>query len=153
MTPSKSRALIEKRELIKKMEEEKSQLEVLKQIQKDKDNVTQEKGEITNENKQSFYVAEIKILLKWKQCKNLIGNKSVLLAQYFETLDPPDVTPWSKVQELELVRLKDNGIDMKDTAVEVSTKQMANAVCNNANLISTPEKTRLIETLNQEEEI
>ena len=42
---------------------------------------------------------------------------------------------------------------MKDTAVAVSTKQMANAVCNNMNLLSTPEKTRLIETLNEEEEI
>ena len=42
---------------------------------------------------------------------------------------------------------------MKDTAVAVSTKQMANAVCNNINLLNTPEKTRLILTLNQEEEI
>ena len=51
-----------------------------------------------------------------------------------------------------MVRLRDNGIGTKDTALDVSTKQMANAVCNNVNILSTPEKTRLIETLNEEEE-
>ena len=79
----KSRALIEKSAQIKKMEEEKSQFEALKQIENDKVSLFQRKGEITEANKQSFLVPEIKMLLKWKQCKNLIGNKNALLERYF----------------------------------------------------------------------
>ena len=134
------------------MEQEKSQFEASKQIENDKVSLIQRKGEITEANKQSFLVAEIKILLKWKQCKNLIGNKNTLLQRYFETPNPQEISQWNEVEEQELVRLRDNGIVMKDTALAVSTKQMANAVCNNVNLLSTPEKTRLIETLNEEEE-
>ena len=81
----------------------------------------------------------------------MIGNKNALLQRYFQTPNPPEISPWNELKEQELVRLRDNDIGMKDTAVAVSTKQMANAVCNNVNLLSTPEKTRLIETLNQEE--
>ena len=148
----KSRALTEKKEQVEKMEQEKSQFEASKQIENDKVSLIQRKGEITEANKQSFLVAEIKILLKWKQCKNLIGNKNALLQRYFETPNPQEISQWNEVKEQELVRLRDNGIVMKDTALAVSTKQMANAVCNNVNLLSTPEKTRLIETLNEEEE-
>ena len=146
-----SRALIEKRDQIKNMEEEKLQFEALKQIENDKVSLFQRKGEITEANKQSFLVPEIKMLLKWKQCKNLVGNKNALLERYFLTPNPQEISPWNEVKERELVRLRDNDIGMKDTAVAVSTKQMANAVCNNVNLLSTPEKTRLIETLNREE--
>ena len=101
------------------MEQEKSQFEASKQIENDKVSLIQRKGEITEANKQSFLVAEIKILLKWKQCKNLIGNKTILLDQYFETPDPQEITPWSDLQEQELLILQDNCIEMKDTAVAV----------------------------------
>ena len=57
------------------------------------------------------------------------------------------------MQEQDLVRLKDNSIKMKDNAVAVSTKQMANVVCNIMNPLSINEDTRLIESLNQEEGI
>ena len=134
------------------MEQEKSQFEARKQIKNNKGSLIQRKGEITEANKQSFLVAEIKILLKWKQCKNLIGNKNALLQRYFETPNPQEISQWNEVKEQELVRLRDNDIRMKDTALAVSTTQMVNAVCNNVNLLSTPEKTRLIETLNEEEE-
>ena len=149
----KSRALIEKRVQIKKMENEKSRSVQLHAINNDRLEIISRKGEITVANKQSFLVSEIKILLKWKQCKNMSGNKPELLNRYFETPDPEEITPWSDLQEQELLTLQDNGIEMKDTAVAVSTKQMANAVCNNINLLNTPEKKRLILTLNQEEEI
>ena len=39
---------------------------------------------------------------------------------------------------------------MKETAVEISTKQMANSVCNNCNLLNTPEKKRLLHSLQDE---
>ena len=115
----KSRALIEKSAQIKKMEEEKSQFEALKQIENDKVSLFQRKGEITEANKQSFLVPEIKILLKWKQCKNLVGNKNALLERYFLTPNPQEISPWNEVKERELVRLRDNDIGMKDTAVAV----------------------------------
>ena len=76
-----------------------------------------------------------------------------MLQQYFETPNPQEISPWNEVKEQELVMLRDNCIKMKDITIAVSTKQMANAVCNNVNLLSTPEKTRLIQTLNQEEEV
>lgn len=131
------------------MEEEKLQFQILKQNIIDKNYLVQRKGEFTNENKQSYYVPDIEILLKW----NLLENKGILLDQYFEVPDPQDITPWTEVQEQELVRLKDNSIEMKDNAVAVSTKKMANVVCNIMNPLSINEETRLIESLNQEEGI
>ena len=133
------------------MENEKSRSVQLHAINNDRLEIILRKGEITVANKQSFLVSEIKILLKWKQCKNMSGNKAELLNRYFETPDPEEITPWSDLQEQELLTLQDNGIEMKDTAVAVSMKR--NVVYNNINLLNTPEKTRLIQTLNQEEEI
>ena len=81
----------------------------------------------------------------------MYGNKAMLLNQYFATLDQKEILIWSKAQEQELLNLKNNNIDMKETAGAVSTKQMANVVCININLLSTPEKTRLRDTLHQEQ--
>ena len=75
----------------------------------------------------------------------------MLLNQYFETQDPQEITQWSDLQEQELLTLKSNAIEMKDTAIAISTKQMVNTICNSINLLNIPKKTRLIQTLNQEE--
>ena len=39
---------------------------------------------------------------------------------------------------------------MKETAVAISTKQMENSVCNNVNILNTPENQRLLHILQDE---
>ena len=39
---------------------------------------------------------------------------------------------------------------MKETSVAISTKQMENSVCNNANILNTPENQRLLHILQDE---
>ena len=56
--------------------------------------------------------------------------------------------PWSEEQENELSTLKQETIDLKDTALVVSTNQMARGITNNIELLNTPEKEKLRDKLN-----
>ena len=78
------------------------------------------------------------------------GNKQALIDMYLELPNPPEIIPWSDEREQEVQDLYNTGIDMKETAVAISTKQMVNSVCNNVNLLNTPEKQRLLYSLQDE---
>ena len=69
---------------------------------------------------------------------------------YLELPNPPKIIPWSDEKEQEVKDLHNTGIDMKETAVAILTKQMVNSVCNNVNLLNTPEKQRLLHSLQYE---
>ena len=99
-----------------------------------------------------FLYTKLEKYFKWKQCKNINWNKSVLQDQYFEAPSTQDIIPWSEAQEQKLLSLKDKDIKMKETTIAVSIKQMMRAVCNNIDLLSTSKKTRLKDRLNQEED-
>ena len=57
---------------------------------------------------------------------------------YLELPNPPKAIPWSDEKEQEVQHFHNTGIGMKETAVSISTKQMANSVCNNVNTLKTP---------------
>ena len=78
------------------------------------------------------------------------GNKQALLNMYLELPNPPEIIPWYDEKEQEVQDLHNTGIDMKETTVAILTKQMANIVYNNVNLLNTPEKQRLLHSLKDE---
>ena len=49
------------------------------------------------------------------------GNKQALIDMYLELPNPPKAIPWSDEKEQEVQDLHNTGIDMKETAVAIST--------------------------------
>lgn len=148
----KSRALIKRRKEIEEFEKKKKEIEDQVQSLNAKDLLLSEKGiEFTRENAtRQFKVAEIKIMVKSKVRKIPPGNKNFLIDTYFNSPDPEEIVPWSEEQENMLSTLKREIIDMKDTALAVSTNQMARGITNNITLLNTPEKEMLRNKLNEE---
>ena len=62
---------------------------------------------------------------------------------YFEAPDHPRNIQWSDQKERELWELHNDDIDMNETDIVVSTKQISNSICSNVKLLSTPEKQRI----------
>ena len=104
-------------------------------------------NDLTQETETSFNDAEIIVLVRWKLNKVPPGNKQALIDMYLELPNPPEIIPWSDEKEQEVKYLNNTGIDMKETAVTIPTKQMENSVCNDVNLLNTPEKQRLLHSL------
>ena len=59
---------------------------------------------------------------------------------YLKLPNHPEIIPWYDKKEQEVQDFHNTGIDMKETAVGILTKQMANSVCENTNLLNIPEK-------------
>ena len=72
--------------------------------------------------------------------QNPIGKKAVLIKLYVDTPDPEQVVPWSDEQENELLKMKEEDINMKEADLEVSTNQMTRGVSNNIILLNTTDK-------------
>jgi len=89
-------------------------------------------------------------MVKSKVRKIPPGNKNFLIDTYFNSPDPEEIVPWSEEQENMLSTLKREIIDMKDTALAVSTNQMARGITNNITLLNTPEKEMLRNKLKEE---
>ena len=150
----KSRALIKRRICIKELEKEKEEIEERMNRANERDLLIQEKGKnLTQETKKDFKLPEIKILLKWKVSKIPPGNKAALIQLYFDTPDPEEIMAWSKMQENKLLTVKQDHIDMKDTALAVSANQMDRGVSNNIKLLNTPEKNILIDKLREKNDM
>ena len=94
-----------------------------------------------------FKVTEIKTMLKWKTRKIPTGNKNSLIDAYFNLPDPEEIVPWTEEQENALSILKQETVEMKDTALAISINQMARGITNHISLLDTPEKERLREKL------
>ena len=78
------------------------------------------------------------------------GNKQALIDIYLELPNPPEIIAWSDEKEQEVQDFLNTGIDMKETSVAISTKQMENSGCNDVNILNTPEKQRLLNSLQDE---
>ena len=78
------------------------------------------------------------------------GNKYALINTYLQLPSPAVVIPWSEIKKQKLQDFHKNDIDMKETAVAILTKQIASRVYNNVKLLNTPEKNRLIRSLQDE---
>ena len=145
----KSRTLIKRRSQITDMEKSKKEIEDQVHVANERDRLIISKNtDLTEATKSSFTVHEIKALLKWKVRKVPPGNKRSLVTLYCTLPDPEKVVPWSEEQENELSTLKQETIDLKDTALAVSTNQMARGITNNIELLNTPEKEMLRDKLN-----
>ena len=145
----KSRVLLEMMARIKELEADKVRIQESIMLQIGKDNVMRAKCPLTQETKCNFLVVEIKLLLTLKLIKNVVVNKAVLLDQCFEAPEPAPIISWSTTQEQELSRLKVSSIKMKETDVAISVAQMARSIRKNINLLTTPENTRLKESINE----
>ena len=88
--------------------------------------------------------------MSWKLNKFPPGNKQALIDMYLELPNTPQNIPWSDEKEQEVQYFQNKIIDMKETAVVISTKQMANSVCNSVNILNTPENQRLLHSLQDE---
>ena len=145
----KSRTLIKRRIQIADMEKLKKEIEDQVHAANGRDLLLTTKGtDLTEETKKSFTVPEIKVLIKAKVSKVPQGNKPELVTLYCSLPEPEDIVPWSEEQENELLTLKQETIDLKDTALAVSTNQMARGITNNIALLNTPEKEKLRDKLN-----
>jgi len=133
---------------IKDLQDEKSVIAERIIIRNEKDVVVCRIGkELTEETKKDFKVTDIKVLLKWKLEKNTTENRQYLLTQYFDAPDPSHVFPWYNVQEIKLLRLNEENISMRETAVAVSMNQMAQGVINHVDLLNLPERDKLLQSL------
>jgi len=133
---------------IKDLQDEKSVIAERIIIRNEKDVVVCRIGkELTEETKKDFKVTDIKVLLKWKLEKNTTENRQYLLTQYFDAPDPSHVFPWYSVQEIKLLRLNEENISMRETAVAVSMNQMAQGVINHVDLLNLPERDKLLQSL------
>ena len=145
----KSRTLIKRRIEIVDMEKMKKEIEDQVRVVNEKDLLlTSKSADLTQGTKSSFTIAEIKVLIKWKVRKVPPGNKQSLVDIYCNSPDPEEVVPWSEEQENALATMKQETIEMKDTALAVSTNQMARGITNNFALLNTPEKEKLRDKLN-----
>ena len=110
------------------------------------------KGELTWLREKDFTIAEIDILLKWKQVKPKSKRKMDLIQSYVDAPKPKVPKGWGWQEEEALKKLKSETMTMKDTAVGVATTQMARAVTNNLAQLDTPTRKQLKQSLNQYEE-
>ena len=141
----KSRVLLQRKERIKDLEKDKEDVDNRNNVQCQKDTLLRTKGnDLTRKTATSFNVAEIKVPVRWKLNKVTPGNKQALIDMYSELPNPPKIIPWSDEKEQEVQDFHNTGIDMKETTVEISTKKMANSVCNNVNILNTPEKAKTL---------
>lgn len=90
-----------------------------------------EKGELTWDREKTFTVKDIDTLLKWKKVKPLSKRKRDLVEAYCDAPKPKIQATWCRMEEAALQRLKNEVLELKETAVGVATSQMARAVTNN----------------------
>ena len=112
--------------------------------------LAQKGNAITRETAIIFNAAEIKVLVRWKLNKVSPVDKQALIDMYLELPNLPKIIPWSDEKEQEVQDFHNTLIAMKETVVGISTKQMENSVCNNVNILNTPEKQRLLHSLQDE---
>ena len=118
-------------EEIAKMEEAKKQRGLYCKDQKGAVLLLRKKGELTAETEKAFTLPEVKMLLKWKKVKPQSSKKRDLVDAYITAPKPKIQKIWSRFEEDALQKLKSEDIPMKDTAIGVATKQMAQALTNN----------------------
>ena len=59
----------------------------------------------------------------------------------------PSIVPWTNLEDDALNALKNAEIELKDTALAVSTNQMANGIKNKVSLLKAPERRNLLNAL------
>jgi len=139
---------LDRRLCIKELQDENSTISERISIRNEKDVILRRIGnEVTEETKKDFKVTDIKVLLKWKLEKNTTENRQYLLTQYFDAPDPSHVFPWYNVQEIKLLRLNEENISMRETAVAVSMNQVERGVSSNVELLNSPERDKLLQSL------
>jgi len=130
---------------------EKTKRERLDKFQTDQEakSLLQEKAiDLNRYNEKKFVMPEIKLLCKWKGCKVTSSkNKEQHIAAYENTPRPPTPQPWTLDEETMLNTLKEEEIELKDTALGVAAKQMAAAVTQNMEKLDDESRLKLLQSL------
>jgi Na+/phosphate symporter len=80
-----------------------------------------------------FTTKEIDVLLKWKKVKSTSKRKADLIQAYVDAPKPKIQKTWVRSEEAALAKLKEEVVELKETAVGVAASQMAKAVTTNLN--------------------
>lgn len=120
-----------RKEEIKAIEDKKANRKLLLQQQKDAVAIIRQKGELTSSTFKTFVLAEVNTLLKWKAVKADTTRKADVVKAYINAPKQKPTKIWSRGEEAALVKLKEEMMPLKDTALGVATNQMARAVTNN----------------------
>ena len=143
----KSRALIERTSTIKQIETDKQLRLEHAALLEEKNKLIAEKGcDLTVATAPSFITTEIKTLLKWKIGKKPNSAKATLVQMYVDAPNP-SIVPWTNLEDDALNALKNAEIELKYTALAVSTNQMENGIKNKVSLLKAPERRNLLNAL------
>jgi len=130
---------------------EKDKQERLDKFQTDREakSLLQEKAVALNRyNEKKFVMPEIKLLCKWKGCKvTLSKNKEHHIVACEKMPRPPTPQPWTLDHETMLNTLKEENIELKDTALGVAAKQMAAVVTQNMEKLDDESRLQLLQSL------
>ena len=149
----KARALAERDQRIKELEQRKKALQAVENLDNAATALLQAKGNLTDETAKNFTVADIKLLLKWKKVKPTSSKKIDLLTAYYNHPSPNTLAPreqWTDADEIELVALRSDNINMRDTALGVATTQMARAVTLNLKNLDADTRAELMRALEED---
>ena len=94
----------------------------------------------------------MKVVLKWKKVKATSTKKADLIDAYVAAEKPKIQKIWSCFEEEELVALKSENVDLKDTALGNSANQMARAVTNHVAKLSGDARVALLKSLQDYEQ-
>jgi hypothetical protein len=143
----KARALTEREAKTKALVAKKKVLQGAMELEGKVTALLIEKGTPSEETGKAFTLAELKILLKWKGVKPTSSKKADLVHAIANNPSPPNAIAWSDEQEMELVALQAADIGIVDTALGVSTNQMARAVAQNLPNLDAATRELLLEKL------
>jgi hypothetical protein len=129
----KARELKRRDEEIAKMEDAKKKRGEYCQKQRAAVMLIRNKGELTQETAKQFTIPEVKMLLHWKKVKAEGSKKRDLVDAYIEAPKPKIQKVWCRSEEQALTDLKNQNVDLKDTALGLAASQMARAVSLNLN--------------------
>jgi predicted transglutaminase-like cysteine proteinase len=145
--------LSDREEKVSKLEKRKKKLLKAKEIRLQAERLIEQKGgTFTTATAKQWNVKELKILLLWKYGKPMNGNRDELIKLYFQQKLPVAAEEWTQDDEEELKRLKDPLIPLRETAMGVKSRQLANAVSNNIQYLSPQTKQKLRSALEDDSE-
>jgi hypothetical protein len=137
-----ARELASREAEIKVMEDEKKARSKYCQEQFAAVKLIKAKGDLNWQSHKRFTNDDMKLLLKWKKVKPTSQRKNDLIQAYVDAPKPPIKIAWKRSEQAKLDALLEQNVDVRETALGVATKQMANAVTNNLANLDTP--TRLL---------
>lgn len=142
-----ARAKTERDKVIKKLEKRKLREAELLSARDAAAAIVLAKGEPTMDTLKAYKKEEIEILHKWKLGRKAYGKKTDNLQAYTDAPAPPKLAGWTTEDENKLLRLNNDAIQFKDTALAVALKQKANAVSNNIGQLDENDAKKLMSAL------